>query len=194
MIIHGDCLEEMRKMEDNSIDFIVCDPPYALNFMGKDWDNEIPTIEVWKEALRICKTGSWLAAFGGTRTFHRLTCSIEDAGWTIRDCISWIYGSGFPKGKGCLKPAWEPIILARKDGPNPSLNIDECRINSVPRTTHKDGNHKGKGNNLYELGLKEGYFSEGSKGRWPANLILDEESAMMLDQMTGNLGISKGGK
>lgn len=186
MIIQGDCLEEMKKIEDNSIDFIVTDPPYALNFMGKDWDSEIPKIDIWKECLRICKSGSWMACFGGTRTFHRLTCLIEDAGWTIRDCLMYLYGSGFPKGKGCLKPAWEPIILARKDGPNPSLNIEECRIliNQKDDIHKKNPHTKNKGaNEIY------GDFSGGiykiPEGRWPANLILDEESGKMLDDMTG---------
>jgi DNA modification methylase len=122
-VINGDCLQEMGKMAENSIDFIVTDPPYGLKFMGKEWDHGVPGVEFWIQALRICKPGSMLAAFGGTRTFHRLTCAIEDAGWEIRDCICWLYGQGFPKshnnfglpGYGtALKPSWEPIILAMK--------------------------------------------------------------------------------
>jgi DNA modification methylase len=113
-IIHGDCLDIMRTFESESIETICCDPPYGLKFMGKKWDHGLPPIEIWQEALRISTPGTWLLAFGGTRTYHRLTCSIEDAGWEIRDCIMWLYGSGFPKGKGNLKPAYEPIILARK--------------------------------------------------------------------------------
>lgn len=113
----------MKTFEDNSISCIVTDPPYGLKFMGKEWDHGIPGIEFWKEALRICKPGSNLLAFGGTRTYHRLTCAIEDAGWEIRDCIMWVYGSGFPKshnhfgldGYGtALKPAHEIIIAAQK--------------------------------------------------------------------------------
>ena len=87
----------MRTMADNSIDAVVTDPPYGLHFMGKDWDHGIPGSHLWTEALRICKPGAMLLAFGGTRTYHRLTCAIEDAGWEIRDCLMWIYGSGFPK-------------------------------------------------------------------------------------------------
>lgn len=96
-IIHADCLEEMRKMEDNSISCIVTDPPYGLHFMGKDWDHGIPGEIYWKEAYRIAKPGSFLLSFGGTRTYHRLTCAIEDSGWEIRDCLMWVFGSGFPK-------------------------------------------------------------------------------------------------
>ena len=102
-IIHGDCLEEMSKMGANSISCIVTDPPYGLKFMGKDWDHGIPGVAFWKEALRVCKPGSHLLSFGGTRTHHRLTCAIEDAGWEIRDCLFWCYAQGFPKSHnfGC---------------------------------------------------------------------------------------------
>ena len=86
-------------MDENSVDSIVCDPPYELGFMGKKWDNTgiAYNVDVWKEALRVLKPGGFLLAFGGTRTCHRLTCAIEDAGFEIRDMIAWIYGSGFPK-------------------------------------------------------------------------------------------------
>ena len=96
-IYHGDCLDVMRTMEENSIDAVCCDPPYGLEFMGKDWDHGVPGVPFWEEALRVAKPGAHLLAFGGTRTHHRLMCAIEDAGWEIRDCIMWIYGSGFPK-------------------------------------------------------------------------------------------------
>lgn len=93
----GDSLEWMPKIADSSIDSIVTDPPYGLKFMGKNWDHGIPGEAYWQEAFRVAKPGAHLLAFGGTRTFHRLTCAIEDAGWEIRDCIMWVYGSGFPK-------------------------------------------------------------------------------------------------
>jgi DNA modification methylase len=96
-IINADCLEAMRSMEDNSIDSIVTDPPYGLSFMGKKWDYDVPSIEVWKECLRILKPGGHLLAFAGTRTQHRMAVRIEDAGFEIRDMIAWVYGSGFPK-------------------------------------------------------------------------------------------------
>jgi DNA modification methylase len=98
-IIHSDCLDAMRRMEDNSIDFVVTDPPYGLCFMGKDWDGAIPGQDIWAEALRICKPGSMLAAFGGSRTHHHLMLALEQAGWEIRDVIMWLYGSGFPKSR-----------------------------------------------------------------------------------------------
>lgn len=93
----GDCLEVMRGMADASVTAIVTDPPYALEFMGKGWDRVLPDVGVWKEALRVLKPGGVLLCFGGTRTFHRLTCAIEDAGFQVRDVLCWLYGSGFPK-------------------------------------------------------------------------------------------------
>ena len=124
-IKHGDCLEVMRGMADNSVDAIVTDPPYGLvgasrggssqpgdlatpygrsgpskkrgGFMGKEWDASIPGTEYWFEVFRIAKPGAYILAFGGTRTFHRLAVAIEDAGWEMRDTLMWVYGSGFPK-------------------------------------------------------------------------------------------------
>lgn len=94
-----DCIEGMKQLGDNSIDSIVTDPPYELGFMGKKWDNSgiAYNVELWKEAFRLLKPGGHLLSFGGTRTYHRMACAIEDAGFEIRDQIQWIYGSGFPK-------------------------------------------------------------------------------------------------
>lgn len=103
-IVCGDCLSVMKGMPDNSIDSIVTDPPYGLKFMGKAWDHGVPGVEFWEEALRVCKPGAHMLAFGGTRTHHRLMVAIEDAGWEIRDCLGWIHGQGFPKGQDV---AWE---------------------------------------------------------------------------------------
>ena len=94
---HGDCLELMRAMPDNSVDAVVTDPPYGLSFMGKKWDYDVPGVEVWAECLRVLKPGGHLLAFAGTRTQHRMAVRIEDAGFEIRDMIAWVYGSGFPK-------------------------------------------------------------------------------------------------
>lgn len=132
-VVEGDCLEVMRGMEENSVDAIVCDPPYELTsivkrfgkkgskaakhgtdgrfsrlskgFMGKTWDGTGIAMrpEVWQEALRVAKPGAYLLAFGGTRTFHRLACAIEDAGWILKDTLSWNYGSGFPKSHDVSK-------------------------------------------------------------------------------------------
>jgi site-specific DNA-methyltransferase (adenine-specific) len=82
---------------------VVCDPPYGLSFMGKGWDHGVPGVEFWTEAIRVAKPGAHLLAFGGTRTYHRLACAIEDAGWEIRDCVMWVYGSGFPKSHDVSK-------------------------------------------------------------------------------------------
>jgi DNA modification methylase len=94
---HGDCLEVLKTMADNSVDSIVTDPPYGLSFMGKKWDYDVPSEDVWRECLRVLKPGGHLLAFAGTRTQHRMAVRIEDAGFEIRDMIAWVYGSGFPK-------------------------------------------------------------------------------------------------
>lgn len=282
MIICGDCLEVMRGMEANSVDAIVTDPPYGLSFMGKDWDHGIPGESFWAEALRVAKPGAHLLAFGGTRTFHRLTCAIEDAGWEIRDCLGWIYGSGFPKsldvskaidkaagaeralrvserwaekypngpggnlsGDGrsihygqckrvvgnplmesvpatdaarqwegwgtALKPAWEPIILARKplDGltvaanvlkwGTGAVNVDGCRVpsngevaNTSPsHTTPQEGwdrpwRHDAEAQARTYAAKQEGNRKAVALGRWPANLIHDgSEEVLELFPQTG---------
>lgn len=96
-LLQGDCLNSMKELADNSIDSIVTDPPYGLSFMGKKWDYDVPSVEIWRECLRVLKPGGHLLSFGGTRTYHRMVVNIEDAGFEIRDCIQWLYGSGFPK-------------------------------------------------------------------------------------------------
>ena len=93
----GDCLDVLRTMPDCSVDAVVTDPPYGLAFMGKRWDYDVPSVDVWAECLRVLKPGGHLLAFAGTRTQHRMACRIEDAGFEIRDMIAWVYGSGFPK-------------------------------------------------------------------------------------------------
>ena len=96
-IIHGDCLDVLKTLADNSVDAVVTDPPYGLSFMGKKWDYDVPSVEIWAECLRVLKPGGHLLAFAGTRTQHRMAVRIEDAGFEIRDMIAWVYGSGFPK-------------------------------------------------------------------------------------------------
>jgi site-specific DNA-methyltransferase (adenine-specific) len=291
-ILEGDCLDIMAIMPDESIDSIVTDPPYGLEFMGKKWDklqtkqwkggrekwqdnhpkNHIANrlskgpryhagkeMQDWhyewaREALRVAKPGSHLLAFGGTRTFHRLTVAIEDAGWEIRDCLMWLYGSGFKKGldiskaidnlkgetrevigrdkrgsrdnasvfddKNCgyeiefditkpkskeaiqwdgwhtgLTPSWEPVILARKpiettiaknvlEYRTAGLNIDGCRIETDDNLNRPyGGDNKVYGN--YKM--KRGTITGSDKGRWPKNVILDEESAAMVDEQSGVL-------
>lgn len=142
-VVHGDCLTELKKIKNNSIDSIITDPPYGISFMGKKWDYDVPSVDIWKECFRVLKPGGHLLSFAGTRTQHRMAVNIEDAGFEIRDMIAWVYGSGFPKslnigkeverknknnteweGWGTsLKPALEPITIARK--PIDEKNITE---------------------------------------------------------------------
>jgi len=133
MLIHGDMREQLPLLDENSFDAVVTDPPYDLTsgnlnspagrarigtggFMGAKWDSTGIAFDVdtWRAVLRVAKPGAHLLAFGGTRTHHKMMTSIEAAGWEIRDCLMWIYGSGFPKSVEALKPAYEPIVLARK--------------------------------------------------------------------------------
>ncbi len=97
VLYHGDCLQVLRTLSDESVDAVVSDPPYGLSFMGKRWDYDVPSVEIWQQVLRVLKPGGHLLAFAGTRTQHRMAVRIEDAGFEIRDLIAWVYGSGFPK-------------------------------------------------------------------------------------------------
>ena len=94
-LYHGDCREVLPSLSD--VDHVLTDPPYGLKFMGKGWDKEVPGVEFWTAIAEACKPGAMMMAFGGTRTFHRLACAIEDGGWEIRDTLCWLYGQGFPK-------------------------------------------------------------------------------------------------
>lgn len=197
-IINADCLDAMRAMEAASVDAVVTDPPYGLLFMGSKWDHGVPGVPFWTEALRVAKPGAHLLAFGGTRTFHRLACAIEDAGWVIRDCIMWVYGSGFPKSHNldgdwdgwgtALKPAWEPIIVARKPlcgtvaenvaryGTG-ALNVDGCRVELC-------GDVKVGGFGSGKIGFNGGdargaKWTSDTLGRWPANLCHDGSPEVM---------------
>ncbi len=96
-IYNQDCLYKLKELDDSSVDSIVTDPPYGLSFMGKKWDYDVPSVEIWVECLRVLKPGGHLLAFAGSRTYHRMAVRIEDAGFEIRDQIMWVYGSGFPK-------------------------------------------------------------------------------------------------
>ncbi|AZD01338.1 DNA-methyltransferase [Pseudomonas chlororaphis] len=170
-LYHGDCLEQLLQMPDNSVDSIVTDPPYGLSFMGKKWDHDVPSVEVWAECLRVLKPGGHLLAFAGTRTQHRMAVRIEDAGFEIRDMIAWAYGSGFPKSHNlegehegwgtALKPALEPITVARKPFTGTvadnvqahgtgALNIDMCRV--MPT-----GERLGGGDECGKSGKPEGW-------------------------------------
>ncbi|WP_447874655.1 DNA-methyltransferase [Serratia fonticola] len=188
----GRCEEVLRGMADNSVDSIVTDPPYGLKFMGNKWDYQVPTVAQWVECLRVLKPGGHLLAFGGSRTYHRLVVNIEDAGFEIRDQLMWIYGSGFPKsknltdehaGKGtALKPAHEPIVMARKPLAGTvegnvdqygtgALNIDLCRVPTEEALTG------GAGDLLSHVRDDKAPDAEEWKadqlGRWPANVLHD---------------------
>jgi DNA modification methylase len=104
-LLFGDCRERLKELPDCSVDSIVTDPPYELGFMGKSWDASgvAYDVELWQECLRVLKHGGHLLSFGGSRTYHRMACAIEDAGFQIRDQIMWVYGSGFPKSLNVSK-------------------------------------------------------------------------------------------
>ena len=256
-IHHGDCLEVMAGMPENSVDAIVTDPPYGLGFMGRKWD-ALPPGQEWAEAcLRVLKPGGHLLAFGGTRTWHRLAVAIEDAGFEMRDSLAWLYGSGFPKshdvskgidklagaervatgehptpagtlGNGvnmeggasrevvpltapatpeaeqwdgwgtALKPAFEPIVLARKPLAEKTvarnvlaygtgaINVDACRIAGDEDTGRAQGSDI-RGGNWVSSTRKSSYVSVGSPaGRWPANVLLDQHAAAWVDEQSGD--------
>lgn len=104
-IVNADCLEYLDSLEENSIDCIITDPPYELGFMNKKWDQKRISFdpETWRKCLRVLKPGGYLLSFGGTRTYHRMTCAIEDAGFEVRDCMFWLYGQGYPKSMNISK-------------------------------------------------------------------------------------------
>lgn len=132
-VLYGSCLDRLKKLPDGSIDSIVTDPPYELGFMDKKWDSSgiAYNIEVWRECLRVLKAGGHLLAFGGTRTMHRIACAIEDAGFEIRDMISWFYFSGFPKSYNVSKAIDKHFGVERKV-------LSERETNFLARKT-KDG-------------------------------------------------------
>lgn len=252
-IHHGDCLEVLRSLPDCSVDSVVSDPPYGLSFMGKKWDYDVPSVEVWQECLRVLKPGGHLLAFAGTRTQHRMAVRIEDAGFEIRDMIAWVYGSGFPKSldvskaidkaagaerevvgtklglpgyslaastggnlyegsfggtgnpaKECaitapateaarqwqgwgtaLKPALEPITLARKplEGTvaenvlkwhTGAVNVDGCRVEANDNYTENAVTQGiSTARTSYDPRQTRRTFKPSTAGRWPANLIHD---------------------
>lgn len=176
MLHHGDCLSVMKGMDESSIDAVITDPPYGLTsksskhgFMKKTWDAGVPGVAYWEQAYRVLKPSHYLLAFGGTRTWHRLACAIEDAGFEMRDTLMWVYSQGFPKNKACLKPAWEPIILARKPGPRNPLGIEDCKVGTEAVTINA---YEG-GWTPFSKGADKPYESSESLGRWPSNLMFE---------------------
>lgn len=193
----GRCEEVLKSMPDNSVDAIVTDPPYGLSFMNHKWDYDVPTVEQWNECLRVLKPGGHLLAFGGSRTYHRLVVNAEDAGFEIRDQILWIYGSGFPKSHNldgefdgwgtALKPAHEPIVMARKpfkqtvsanmaEHGTGAINIDACRIPTCEALSGGTGSllsHQRDGTEPVSD------YEQAPEGRWPANIIHDGSDAVV---------------
>jgi len=138
IVYNNDCLDVLKKLDENSIDSVVTDPPYGISLLGHSWDYQLPSIDIWKECLRVLKPGGHLLSFSSARTYHRMAICIEDAGFEIRDQIMWVYGQGMPKGKN-LKPAHEPICVARKPFKGTikanvaahgtgCLNVDACKV------------------------------------------------------------------
>jgi site-specific DNA-methyltransferase (adenine-specific) len=223
-LLQGDCREVLRTLDADSFDSCVTDPPYHLTtgkkggtgeasvnlespygrarvttgFMGMTWDGGDVAFqpETWAEVLRVLKPGAFLLAFGGTRTYHRLACAIEDAGFEIRDQVGWLYGSGFPKshngpwGGTALKPAWEPICMARKpligtveanwrEHGTGALNIDACRVGWSDDTPPEIGTPAwgGPAKKSTAVPGQDGETVERAPpsplGRWPANVLHD---------------------
>lgn len=230
----GDVLAILKDYPDNSFDALLCDPPYGFSFMGKAWDYDVPSVDIWRECLRVLKPGALLLSFAGARTQHRIATGIEDAGFELRDCLLWLYGKGFPKSQNiskalddrayregeiearnvkgpttqeahewegygtALKPAYEPIILARKplDGTmaenilqwgTGGLAIDACRVGDskdVPASAPKDRHvQHSKGAEIGRTMNTSGFDPD--VGRWPANVIFDEAAAAYLDLVVG---------
>ena len=218
---HRDVREFFTEPPRDLYDGILCDPPYGLGFMGHGWDKAVPPVEVWSQLHKACKPGAHLLAFGGPKTAHRLACNIEDAGWELRDKVYWVHGEGMPKGQIIgkmlaklghevggwlgystgLKPAVEPVILARKPLEGTltenvlkhgcgGLNIDGCRVgesggtrrsHQAPYPRNEDGaedrtNWARSGHSVERI----------DKGRFPANIILDEAAAELLDRQSGH--------
>jgi site-specific DNA-methyltransferase (adenine-specific) len=152
--------------------------------------------EQWAaECLRVLKPGGHLLAFGGTRTYHRLSCGIEDAGFEIRDSLHWIYGSGFPKGKACLKPAHEPVVMARKPGAGspPLPGLDACRVGDDLRTNQPAGNKPGGASYIMSItGMPHDAEARAAEGRWPPNILLSDEAAEEMNRQSGKLTSGSG--
>ena len=216
--LHNGTFPEVSKdWDSNKFETIISDPPYGLKLTLCKWDYDVPSIEAFKECYRLLKPGGTMLCFAGARTQHRMAVNIEDAGFILKDTIMWFYGSGFPKTQKIktegfegykttnLKPAYEPIILAMK--PNEGsyadnalkhgvagLNIGECRIEMIEEDFIKNTE---KASKKY-IGVKPFAINPGKgtvlppnhKGRFPANVILDEEAGRMLDEQSG---VSNGG-
>ena len=195
-LINADSLEHLKTLDENIFDSCVTDPPYHLTsivkrftkgpeakhgkdgsfnrlskgFMGQEWDGGDIAFqkEFWEQVYRTIKPKGVLLAFAATRNYHRMATAVEDAGFEIFDMINWVYGSGFPKRKNLLKPAHEPIVMARK-GVNKELNLDECRIKTDDLKKFNRKSFAWSGKSLYN----EQEYKPSEKGRYPSNFIHD---------------------
>lgn len=149
----GDCLDVLKTLPTNSVDSVVCDPPYGLSFMGKKWDYDVPSVEIWAECLRVLKPGGHLLAFAGTRTQHRMAVRIEDAGFEIRDMIAWVYGSGFPKSLDVSK-ALDKAAGAEREVVGLSKGKGGENLNNLVRDGGNDASDA-KGCGAYGIGAKQ---------------------------------------
>lgn len=185
MIVYNeDCLDVLKRIDDNSVDSVVTDPPYGLKLLGHSWDYNLPSIDIWRECLRVLKPGGHLLSFSSARTYHRMAISIEDAGFEIRDQIMWVYGQGMPKGKN-LKPAHEPICVARKPFKGSAkanvaahgtgnLNVDDCRVpcNQDDKPTFPEGEYS-TDTIVGSIRPETRTADPDPSTRWPANIIHD---------------------
>jgi site-specific DNA-methyltransferase (adenine-specific) len=199
---HGDCLEIVPTL-GLSVDAVVTDPPYLLvptlkrfgaadsapaqhgrdgamarlsgGFMGQQWDGGDIAFrpETWATIGSALRPGGLLVAFGGTRTYHRLTCAIEDAGFVIQDCLMWLFATGFPKRRDMLKPAYEPIVLAYKPGGKRTMQVDECRIATAQIGAARDYEAREDRESWRITGGSNGSGATSPLGRWPANVLTD---------------------
>jgi len=191
--------------------------------MGKGWDHGVPGVEFFVEMLRVLKPGGHLLSFGGSRTYHRMACAVEDAGFEIRDQIMWIYGQGFPKSKNldgdwqgwgtALKPAHEPIVMARKpligtvaknvaEFGCGAINVDGCRVDPTGEGRLREGeasqDRSYVANGSTNFAATPGPRGGSPAGRWPANVIHDgsEEVLASFPQTASGkpCGIKTGGQ
>ena len=212
-IMTGDNRETLKTLADNSVDAIVTDPPYGIDFLGKTWDANTGALETYRECLRVLKPGGHILAFSAARTYHHLAITLEQAGFEIRDQIMWLYSSGFPKAqdigkaidkrnidnnyhgwKTALKPAHEPICMARKPFKGSTidtvlehgvgaLNIDATRIAYEDEKDRNSIDHKvpttaWSGHTVQVASYVKGAFEKvetNDLGRFPSNVIGEVE-------------------
>jgi len=152
LLVHGDCLDELAKLDESSVDAVVTDPPYGISFMGQKWDYDVPATATWEQVFRVLKPGGHLLCFAGTRTQHRMAVNIEDAGFEIRDMIAWVYGSGFPKshniGKAVDKLQGNEREFVSENPANRPYNLTKGETSTGWKSPPRPD--KTKGNSPYE--------------------------------------------